>query len=403
VRIAILNWSNRRFGGTGTYLSTVMPALRRAGHQIALLHEVDMPSEHPVLPIPDSASAWSVSTLGLDRAVDGLREWQPDLLYAHGLLEPSVEGHALDVAPAVFFAHDYYGTCISGQKTFNRPVVTPCNRTFGWQCLAQYYPRRCGGLSPITMVQHFRRQRDRLGLLERYQAIVTHSAHMQQEYVKHGFTPTRVYNASCGSALNGSAQSCASPARAADQAWRLLFVGRMDRLKGGSELLHALPAVARQLRRPLHLTFAGDGPQRTAWESLASDVGRREPGIQVAFRGWVGQETIEDLYAHSDLLVLPSLWPEPLALVGLEAGRHRVPAVAYDVGGISDWLESGVNGVLAPGDPPTVEGLADAIVAVLRDPRTHATLCHGAGRRSDEFSFDQHLRLLLQVFDEVVQ
>src|SRR2546423_8225430 len=40
-----------------------------------------------------------------------------------------------DVAPAVFFAHAYYGTCISGAKTFKRPTVTPCDRRFGPKCL----------------------------------------------------------------------------------------------------------------------------------------------------------------------------------------------------------------------------------------------------------------------------
>ena len=99
---------------------------------------------------------------------------------------PQVERRTLDIAPAVFFAHNYYGTCISGAKTFKNPVVTPCDRRFGWQCLAQYYPRRCGGWNPVTMVRLFRQQRDRLELLSRYGAIVTHSAHMQNEYVNHG-------------------------------------------------------------------------------------------------------------------------------------------------------------------------------------------------------------------------
>ena len=69
---------------------------------------------------------------------------------------------------------------------------------------------------------------------------------------------------------------------------------------------------------------------------------------------------------RADLLVVPSLWPEPFGLVGLEAARHRLPVAAFAVGGIPDWLRPGVNGYLAPGDPPTPGGLADAIIACLR-------------------------------------
>ena len=335
MRIAFLNWNNRRFGGTGSYLGTVMPALHAAGHEVALWHEVDTPSDYPVLPIPTNARTWSVSTLGLSTAIDELRNWRPDLLYAHGLLEPSVESEALGVAPAVFFAHDYYGTCINGQKTLTRPVVTPCHRTFGWQCMAEYYPKRCGGLSPVTMVRQFRRQQDRLHLLSRYGAIVTHSSHMQQEYLKHGFPATRVFNVKYGSRTDGASEGCVRAQRSPDGAWRLLFAGRMDRLKGGSELLQSLPDVIRRLMRPVQLTFAGDGPARSAWETEAAALCRVEPDIHVTFRGWLTSDVLDVLYAESDLLVLPSLWPEPLALVGLEAGRYGLPTVAFDVGGIS--------------------------------------------------------------------
>jgi glycosyltransferase involved in cell wall biosynthesis len=177
----------------------------------------------------------------------------------------------------------------------------------------------------------------------------------------------------------------------------------MDRLKGGSELLQALPAVARRLKRSLRLTLAGDGPARASWEAQAGAVCRDEPAIQVVFRGWLKSDALEQLYRESDLLTLPSLWPEPLALVGLEAGRCRLPAVAFDVGGISDWLKSGVNGVLAPGDPPTVHGLSEALVAALQSPETHSHLRSGAERVSQAFTFDEHMRLLLQVFEEVAR
>jgi glycosyltransferase involved in cell wall biosynthesis len=368
---------------------------------VALWHEVDTPADHPELPLPPATPAWSVSALGLESAVSELRKWRPDLLYAHGLLEPAAERQALDVAPAVFFAHDYYGTCISGSKTMTNPVVRPCDRKFGWQCVAEYYPRRCGGLSPVTMLRQFHRQHDRLQLLSRYAAIVTHSGHMRREYLRHGFAPTRVFNVKYGP-YSPSMGQCAGIEKG-HSGCRLLFAGRMDRLKGGGELLHALPDVARRLQRSIQVTFAGDGPMRRSWEAEAHEISRVSSSVQIAFRGWLPPQELEQLYRESDLLVLPSLWPEPLALVGLEAGRHRLPTVAFDVGGISDWLRSGTNGVLAPGNPPTVQGLSDAIVAALHDPDTHSRLRYGAECLTREFTLEGHLRMLMDVFEEVVQ
>ena len=402
MRIAILNWSNRRIGGTGTYLSAVLPYLQRAGHDVGLWHEVNTPAAYDLIPLPQDAPVWSVADLGLDAALAGLDAWQPHLLYAHGLLDPQVERRTLDVAPAVFFAHNYYGTCISGAKTFKNPLITPCDRRFGWQCLAQYYPRRCGGWNPITMVRLFRLQRDRLELLPRYRAIVTHSAHMQNEYINHGLTAAQVFNVKYGSDLERPQGDSAGvePPVSSDRPWRLLFVGRMDQLKGGRELLEALPHVVDALGRSVHLTFAGDGPLRASWATRASEIGR-DPRIHVEFTGWVGRHEIDALFAQSDLLVLPSLWPEPLALVGLEAARHRLPVAAFAVGGVGEWLTPGRNGHLAPGNPPTVEGLTGAIVACLRDPQTHARLREWGP--AGDFSFDTHVALLLRAFNDVAR
>lgn len=383
-----------------------MPHLESAGHEVGLWHEVNTPADYDPIPLPSMAPVWSVADLGLQPALAALAAWRPDLLYAHGLLDPAVERRTLEIAPAVFFAHNYYGTCISGAKTFKSPTVTPCARRFGWQCLALYYPRRCGGWNPVTMVRLFRQQRDRLELLSRYGAIVTHSTHMQKEYLNHGYDTARVFNVRYGADLEATPETddrTRAVPSSESRPWNLVFVGRMDRLKGGRELLEALPLVLHRIDREIRLTFAGDGPERRAWEAVAARVCQREPRLHVAFPGWVARRAVDTLLAQSDLLVLPSLWPEPLALVGLEAARYRLPVAAFAVGGITDWLMSGRNGFLAPGNPPTVGGLADAITACLRDAKTHARLREGAAHASPGFAFDAHVELLLRAFADVAR
>lgn len=403
MRIAVLNWTSRRFGGSGTYLSRVLPRLLSRGHALALWHEVDEPADHQRIPLPADAQTWSVQELGLDDALTALRRWQPQVLFSHGLLDPAVEVRTLEVAPAIFFAHNYYGTCISGLKTFKYPATRPCSRTFGWPCLIHYYPRRCGGWSPLTMARDFRRQSARLDLLSRYEMIVTLSRHMRDEYLRHGLRAECVFGATGWQPVAPLTAPAKHVSARSEGTSTLLFLGRMDPLKGGRELLNALPEVVRRLNRKVHVTFAGDGSQRDDWERLAAERCAANPRIGVEFTGWIDQQALRERFGRTDLLVLPSTCPETFGLVGLEAAQHGVPSAAFAVGGIPEWLYPGVNGYLASGDPPTIQGLADAIVACLQDPTTHARLRAGASRVAAEFDFDRHVETLVDVFMAAAQ
>jgi glycosyltransferase involved in cell wall biosynthesis len=177
----------------------------------------------------------------------------------------------------------------------------------------------------------------------------------------------------------------------------------MDSLKGGRYFLDALPFVAGALGRKLDVTFVGDGPARAAWQAAADKLAAREPRVRIGFQGWLDHAGVDAFLAAADLLVVPSVWPEPFGLVGLEAARHRLPVAAFAVGGIPDWLRPGVNGYLAPGDPPTARGLADAIIACLEDPDTHARLRDGAGAVAAEFTLDRHMDALLRVLNDAAR
>lgn len=395
MRIAVVNWSRRREGGTERYLSNIIPALTRAGHSLALWTEVDLPiARQPIVP-EDQIPTTVASALGADRAVATLRDWAPDVLFCHGLLTPALESRVLDVAPAIFFVHSYYGTCVSGTKRFAAPVPRPCHRRFGLGCFVQYYPRRCGGLNPVTMVSRYLVQRDRLALLSRYAAIVTTSQHMRDEYLHHGF-PERTVRLVSYVVTTGTPTLAGR--RRPDAPWHLVFMGRMDRTKGGTILFEALPEVRQRLRRPVRVTFAGDGPARRTWEDFAARLDSAGGSLTASFVGWLDDARLGALLDEADLLVMPSIWPEPFGLAGPEAGLRGVPAAAFAVGGIPEWLQDGVNGCLAPGDPPRAAGLADAIVRCLESPDTHRRLREGAVRAAQRFSMTRHLAELELVF-----
>jgi glycosyltransferase involved in cell wall biosynthesis len=410
MRIAVANFSSRRVGGAESYIEEVVAEFANSGHEVGVFVEIDVPADRPSIRLPGEAPLWCVANQTLAGAVAAMREWHPDLIFAHGLVDPRNEAATLSVAPSVFFAHGYYGTCISGAKTNSYPKIVPCTRTFGPKCLLHFYPRRCGGLSPVTALIEYRRQADRLKLLRRYRAILTDSTHMRDEYLRHGFDPNTVIRSSY---LRDTSRGPDAPiesatfsnrdtnGNASDGPARLLFLGRMDALKGGLILLDSLPMVAAALDRPIELTFGGDGPCRDSWTRRAQAISAKDGRVKIVFEGWLGSERIAELQLASDLLVMPSLWPEPFGRVGLESGSKGLPVAAFAVGGVPDWLHNGVNGYMAMGDPATPDGLAQAIVKCLRTPADHARLRRGAIAVAARFNLHNHMAQLYDLFDQV--
>ena len=149
-----------------------------------------------------------------------------------------------------------------------------------------------------------------------------------------------------------------------------MFVGRIERLKGCRLLIEALPSVQARLGKSVRLVVAGDGPDRLACERLAAQA--QSPQVDIEFRGWVDAANRSRLLAEAAVLVMPSVWPEPYGLSGLEAIAAGVPVAAFRTGAIPEWLHDQV-GKLAPGDPPTSAGLVDAILGCLAFGRFPST------------------------------
>jgi glycosyltransferase involved in cell wall biosynthesis len=257
------------------------------------------------------------------------------------------------------------------------------------------------------MWQNYLTGRHRIEIMLGYRNILVASAAMRSEFLCNGIEPDRLkvvrYPVSAPSAQtlpstkpesqggSGSGQFCSGQLR------HLFFAGRMVALKGGEILLNALPRVATELDCSLTLTLAGDGPARPQWEAQARSVCEKQPSITVEFAGWLNATEMDRSLAGADLLVVPSLWPEPFGLIGPEAGMHGVPAAAFATGGISEWLHEGSNGFLAPANPPTADGLAAAIAMCLNDPYRYRQLRLGARVEALKFGLEQHVDSLLQI------
>jgi glycosyltransferase involved in cell wall biosynthesis len=88
-------------------------------------------------------------------------------------------------------------------------------------------------------------------------------------------------------------------------------------------------------------------------------------------------------------------------MIGPEAGSAGLPAVAFRMGGIPEWLRDGISGFLAPANPPTATALAAAITKSVGDPGLHRQLREGARREAKRFSLKQHVERLVEILARI--
>lgn len=138
----------------------------------------------------------------------------------------------------------------------------------------------------------------------------------------------------------------------------IAVVGQLIRGKGVDLAIRALAHLPRDVR----LTVAGEGSMRAELEALSRSIA---PG-RVTFTGYVTPEATRAVYDRARVVVVPSRWPEPFGMVGVEAMRRGRVVVGARHGGIPEWLapEGGGGRAFEPGDPVD---LARAIRAALRD------------------------------------
>lgn len=394
MRIAIVNHRSGHVGGVESYLAWVMPALARRGHELAGWFEEGPHPSKPSAMLKADTPSW-VEPVADARTTAELREWRPDVMFVHGLRSPASERTLQRIAPAVFFAHSYYGTCISGAKMHRLPFEQVCSRRFGAGCLAAYYPRRCGGISPVTMLRQYQLQKERLTLLSGYRRIIVGSAHMRDEYTRHGFNEKLRLVPLAIPAVT------ARPRAASRLPSRLLYLGRLEAEKGIDIALEAAALAAGRLGRDLRLQISGAGSLRAAVQRRAEQLMAAQRHLQVVITDWLDEADVATAIETNDLLLMPSTWPEPFGLVGLEAAARGVPAIAFAVGGIPEWLIDDVTGRLVDaGAPNKVDGFAGAIAGVLGDAHAFARMSEACYAGAARFGMEAHLAGLEGVLEE---
>lgn len=285
--------------------------------------------------------------------LDGLRRLSPDVVLVHKAPSDVIE-KLTDLFPVVRMVHDHDIVCPRKHKYF--PLSKEiCTKPVGAACVAHgcLIQRNRSGSLPIKLGS-LRKQYSEMAINKKLRGLIVGSQWMKQSLIINGFNEQSV--AVIPPVPSSLSSIKPSENRATDKL--ILFVGQMIRGKGPDKLIKALPALKGNWRAQ----FVGQGNLLDHCRQLASDLGIAD---RIDFLGMVDHEKLDTYYKNARAVVVPSIWPEPFGMVGIEAMSRARAVVGFNSGGIPDWLSNNETGLIV--DTGDHVGLTLALQTLLDD------------------------------------
>ncbi len=400
----------RPVGGAEFYLLRTSEALEEMGHEVIIASPDDdrAPYHHSdrielTLPRARGLTTGRRALGALERILD---DHAPDVAIFHTtigfLTAPVLRGCARRV-PTLKQVHDTRVFCpkirskvLPGNAKADRPRICPF--PFGPRCLSQ------GCLSedrraPIAAGPPLEQPREtlirwtELRALRRLPALLCDSDYMRGELARNGIARDRIHVV--GQAIPWPREALA-PLDPPTTPPIIGAVGRWDIVKGMELLLDILIEMAPH--RDFSARIVGDGPNLSVAREKVRAAGLPQ---RIEILGPLPPTEIPGFYSGITILAFPSLIPESFGAVGIEAQVHALPVVAFDAGGVSEWLCAPDAGILASiGDRSSLRrGLEQ-----LLDHPTEARAMGERGRERAWSRYEQRAQLgrLIEILSGVI-
>ncbi len=399
--IAHVSEKGGSFGGTEEYIALLTSELARRGVRSDLVcGQVTgrLPSDLSSVHIVDGLASREPRADTGDELANVIAGLNPDVVYLHNVFDPAAVSALAGLenrGPLIWYVHDHYLTCLSELRW--RRDVQSCPHRLGENCLVAVadghcvlrYPDRPLGATEL---------RDRMALsraLGDTDGIVVVSEYMRtlladaQPHLgeRIHLVPRPIRDQ--GALRPRLREKPSDPAV-------ITFAGRITPEKGLAVLIEALGAVRGS--GPIELRIAGvvehDGYwsdcQRVQLAAIAAN-----PNLRVTYLGHLHYSATDELFRQSDIVTVPSQWPEPLGAVALEAMSAGAAVVASYIGGLDTAIVDSRNGLLI--DPPNVTAWSAAIESLLHSPERAGQLGAQAHRDVAGVTTLRHLSALERI------
>ncbi len=378
MRILFVNERCGYFGGVEQNIASAAAGLRKRGHSCGLAYGHEEGSEKDAYKnifefcIPSKEISGDPGAPALEEIVEKRR---PDVIYFHKVPELRPFEPLFSRIRCVRMIHDHDVTCPRKHKYFfwNKRI---CPYKAGWRCWLDlaFLARKPGGKG-IQRVNISAKLKD-LKLHNRLAQIFAGSSYMRENLKLNGVDVRKI------KILPPVIPASGVSAGPLTEQKRILYVGQLIAGKGVDLLLAALS----RLKCDFEAVIIGKGNAEGKLKAMSAKLGL---DTKVRFLGWVPNAELESFYRSARAAVVPSRWPEPFGMVGLEAMQYGRPVAAFAVGGIPDWLKHGINGLLAP--EQDVRAFAENLERLLTDSDYAGLLGRNARAAFEAYSFEKYL------------
>jgi D-inositol-3-phosphate glycosyltransferase len=186
----------------------------------------------------------------------------------------------------------------------------------------------------------------------------------------------------------------------------VLYVGRIEPLKGVDTLIEAMHCLRWKELEPVHLAIIGGEPSASPRE-MSAEMARLQKlcddlcvGQTVVFLGKRDQDKLPYYYSAAELVVMPSHY-ESFGMVALEAMACGTPVIASEVGGLAYLVRDGETGFTIPDQEP--ETLCEKISWLLNDHDLHMTMGQRAVEYAQDYAWEKVASQIVDVYRGLVE
>ena len=379
MRILFINTTCGYVGGVEQNIALVAAGLADRGHTCSFAY-LQATGKDPQAFATLFSSAWSLEKHTFPHILAVVR---PDIVYIHKFDEIQPIFDALGNIPIVRMFHDHDIYCPRRHKylTFSRHI---CTWKAGIACYADlaFLQRKQGAMTYSPIYPKLRE----LWRNRALETVVVGSSYMRSELIRNGFPAKTIH------VLAPAVSDFPQPPVALHAEDSVLFVGQLVRGKGVDTLVRAVALM----RSKVVVHIVGTGNDEHFLYDLTRQLGLAE---RVVFHGWVAHGDLSGFYDDARIVTVPSRWPEPFGMVGVEAMLRRRPVVASRVGGIPDWLVDGETGTSVPCNDP--QALADALDTLVEDTDLAIRMGEAGRKRAmGLFAYGRYMDELERLFQE---
>ena len=284
----------------------------------------------------------------------------------------------------VLTLHDHWGFCFKNTVLTGNEEI--CREFSGCSRCMPFIHDGTDKRIPIRMRQdYFALQ------LDGVDAFISPSHYLGEAYIRAGFSREKMNEIWYGVDIERYEKVEKS---ARGNKIRFSFIGYLGRHKGIHTILDALQFIG-DYKDSVQINIVGFGDQLDNYKQYVRSVGWADA---VQFWGKVGNPDIESVYSETDVLILPSIWPENQPLTIAEAMACRTPVIASRLGGNPELVQEGETGYLF--EPGNGEDLAEKMLAFVSQPDRIRTLGEKAHQSMQHNTFENCIRQVIRVYTQ---